>query len=254
MAGQVHITPTISTTVNPFEVPPHDYTPWAKARMLLVGSTIFPLRVMVLLAALPIGALCGALAGCGLDARRQQKPSLIRRALMQPVRLCVRAVLWSLGFWWIRVVRRPGSCAGRARVLVVAPHFSLLDPFIMLYLEMPCSVSKISVSKIPLVGKVAVALQTIFVDRQDPQSKSKCMAAIRQRATDPAWPPLCVYPEGTCTNAHALISFKPGAFVPGAPVPGRRELPDPTRCGPPNPERCRELQGTGGPCKQYPGP
>jgi len=29
------------------------------------------------------------------------------------------------------------------------------------------------------------------------------------------WPRLLVFPEGTCTNQKALISFKSGAFNPG---------------------------------------
>ena len=57
---------------------------------------------------------------------------------------------------------------------MVAPHFSLVDPFVFNYLELPCAVAKADVARIPLFGRVATALQTIFVDRFDPDSKRKC--------------------------------------------------------------------------------
>ena len=214
----MHPSPSIRTTVNPFQVPPHRYSCFTYLKAAIVGVTIFPLRVVVLLAALMVGAVCGALAGCGLDARNQQPPSRLQRLLLKPVALTARCLLWACGVWYLPVEYRPGSCPGTARVFVVAPHFSLLDPFVMTYLEMPCSVSKLAVSYLPIVGKIAVAMRTIFVDRKDPDSKHKCVDAIRQRATDEAWPPLNIFPEGTCTNGDALIAFKPGPFIPGAPV------------------------------------
>ena len=32
------------------------------------------------------------------------------------------------------------------------------------------------------------------------------------------WPQLMIFPEGSTSNRKALMSFKPGAFVPGKPV------------------------------------
>ena len=32
------------------------------------------------------------------------------------------------------------------------------------------------------------------------------------------WPQTLVFPEGTTTNRTCLITFKPGAFIPGRPV------------------------------------
>ena len=51
----------------------------------------------------------------------------VRRALLYPVRWLARAALWSLGFWHIKVRRRSLRGDTRSRVLVAAPHFSLLD-------------------------------------------------------------------------------------------------------------------------------
>jgi lysophosphatidylcholine acyltransferase/lyso-PAF acetyltransferase len=40
----------------------------------------------------------------------------------------------------------------------------------------------------------------------------------RRVASSDPWPQLLLFPEGTCTNREALITFKPGAFHPGLPV------------------------------------
>ncbi|CAN0528772.1 unnamed protein product [Laminaria digitata] len=59
----------------------------------------------------------------------------------------------------------------------------------------------------------------MFVDRANPASKKKCLRAIDERG-DPAsrFPRVLVFPEGTCTNQRALITFKHGPFIPGQSV------------------------------------
>ena len=32
------------------------------------------------------------------------------------------------------------------------------------------------------------------------------------------WQQVLIFPEGTCTNRSCLITFRPGAFLPGVPV------------------------------------
>ena len=104
-------------------------------------------------------------ATLGHDAKAPMPPW--RRTLMSPMRPLVRLVLFSLGFWHIPVKRLPGSAPpGGAGVVVAAPHYSLIDPFILVWLELPCSVSKAAVRNIPVVGRIATALQCIFVDRK----------------------------------------------------------------------------------------
>ena len=84
------------------------------------------------------------------------------------------------------------------------------------------AISKAAVKHIPIIGTLAMAVQTIFVDRKDPQARSKAAAALKERGSAAGaaagWPPVLIFPEGTCTNGQALISFKAGAFAIGAPV------------------------------------
>lgn len=61
--------------------------------------------------------------------------------------------------------------------------------------------------------------QPIYVCREDPNSRHTTIQAIKDRANSTEdWPPLMIFPEGTCTNRQALISFKLGAFYPGVPI------------------------------------
>ena len=212
----LRMTTRLHTTLNPFHLPPIRYTPFYLLKTALVGVTLFPVRLAVAVLAVTTGLLCSRIASIGADPKTP-KPSRARWLLMQPVRLCARAFLWCFGYWWISVDYKAGYKPG-ARVIVAAPHVSLLDAAVMTWLDLPGPVAKAAVAKMPAFGSLAIAVQSIFVDRKDPDSKHKTVAAIKERATNAAWPPLLIFPEGTCTNGEALITFKPGPFIPAVPV------------------------------------
>ena len=53
--------------------------------------------------------------------------------------------------------------------------------------------------------------QSIFVQRNDPESRSKAAKAIRDRAeANGAWPQLVIFPEGLCATHTYLLPYKPG--------------------------------------------
>ena len=209
----------VPSVVNPFVSTPFKFTTLAYTKMAIVGVTLFPLRLAVLIGATAIGAITTSVLTLGADLTKPLPP--LRRLLISgTTRLTARAGLWALGYWWITVDKRPGS--GGAHVLVAAPHYSLLDAFFFGYYEAPSAISKAAVKHIPIIGTLAMAVQTIFVDRKDPQARSKAAAALKERGSAAGaaagWPPVLIFPEGTCTNGQALISFKAGAFAIGAPV------------------------------------
>lgn len=221
----------VPSTTNPFELEPLSFSWVDKVKMAFVGITLFPARVAVFVSSVVSIVSISVIATLGHDESQPLPPW--RRALLQPIRPFARAMLWSMGFWRIKVTYMPGSAPGGAGVLAGAPHYSLIDPLVLAWLELPCSVSKKAVRDLPLVGRTAAALQCIFVDRKDPLSKKVTAQAIVERARSAAWPPVLVFPEGTCTNGRCLISFKAGAFLPGVPVqpialrytPGAHGLP-----------------------------
>ena len=168
----------VPSVVNPFVSTPFKYTPLAYTKMAIVGVTLFPLRLAVLIGATAIGAITTSVLTLGADLTKPLPP--LRRLLISgTTRLTARAGLWALGYWWITVDKRPGS--GGAHVLVAAPHYSLLDAFFFGYYEAPSAISKAAVKHIPIIGTLAMAVQTIFVDRKDPEARSKAAAALKER-------------------------------------------------------------------------
>jgi lysophosphatidylcholine acyltransferase/lyso-PAF acetyltransferase len=80
-------------------------------------------------------------------------------------------------------------------------------------------VSRIENSRIPFIGLILRAIQPIYVSREDSENRILVVKEIKKRALlNSDWPQLLIFPEGTTTNRSCLITFKPGAFIPGLPV------------------------------------
>ncbi|KAL1522060.1 hypothetical protein AB1Y20_021704 [Prymnesium parvum] len=210
--------PAEAAPIDPFAYSPARWGPGEYLRTALVGCTLLPLRLAAILGALLCAALLSACVGVALSERRP--PSARARWLLQPLRLCARAVLWGAGFWRVPIDRR--RCAPRAAplppILVAAPHSSYVDPLLLMYAELPSQLSLRLLYDVPLVGRVARAMHTIFVDRSEPASRDQARRAIRERAVGSGWPRVSIFPEGTTTNGEALIRFRAGAFEPGVAV------------------------------------
>lgn len=94
--------------------------------------------------------------------------------------------------------------------------------------EFPAFLSAIHNKYVPMVGRIAEALGTVFVDRANATSRSNAvyfvviimqLEAIKERVekfkADPTYPQLWIYPEGTTSNGKHLLRFKRGAFETG---------------------------------------
>lgn len=86
-------------------------------------------------------------------------------------------------------------------------------------LDLASGLSRTENADVILMGNLAKACQPILVDRADASNKTKTIEEIKRRS-DPNsdWPQMLIFPEGTTTNRSCLITFKPGAFIPGLPV------------------------------------
>jgi len=113
--------------------------------------------------------------------------------------------------------------------ICVVNHTSFLDIFIMYACKRFSFIAKKEIKKIPFGKQITKAGQTVFVDRTNKESSQNVKAVIMERcrqrkrkASDspgaPKWPTIVMFPESTCTNGTALITFKKGAFIPAAPV------------------------------------
>lgn len=105
---------------------------------------------------------------------------------------------------------------------VISNHFSYVEPQYFLYKFSPSYVSKSSAKKAPLVGKIGEVLNNFWIDRTSKNNRFEIIEKIeeRQRLTmdKKCLNPLCLFPEGTTTNAKTIISFKKGAFYSLTPI------------------------------------
>jgi 1-acyl-sn-glycerol-3-phosphate acyltransferase len=94
--------------------------------------------------------------------------------------------------------------------LVVSNHLSWLDILVLQSLMPGCFVAKTEVRQWPVVGYLAQACATIFVDRSSPRSARSMVddtaAAIAQGYA------VVVFPEGTSSNGQALGEFHANIF------------------------------------------
>jgi 1-acyl-sn-glycerol-3-phosphate acyltransferase len=114
-----------------------------------------------------------------------------------------RCVLRALG-----VTLRAQGRLGPGAKMLVANHVSWLD---VLVLHALCPqarfVAKSEVKHWPLIGRLVTSAQTFFVERRRPhqarQSVAAITAALRAGAT------VVVFPEGTTSNGHCVLPFRP---------------------------------------------
>ncbi|KAM9192239.1 lysophosphatidylcholine acyltransferase 2 isoform 2-T2 [Dugong dugon] len=119
------------------------------------------------------------------------------------------------------IVTMKGKIASplEAPIFVVAPHSTFFDGIACVIAGLPSMVSRNENAQVPLMGRLLRAVQPVLVSRVDPDSRKTTINEIIKRATSRGeWPQILVFPEGTCTNRSCLITFKPGAFIPGVPV------------------------------------
>eukprot|EP00755_Sulcionema_specki_P005583 Sspe_Gene.33140::Locus_16209_Transcript_1_1_Confidence_1.000_Length_1528::g.33140::m.33140 len=210
--------PSGRSAVNPYVNKSSPPTPYNLFQLVVPGLVLLPVRVVLTAVILIFTWLFATLSIAGLSEENRQKPLVAwRRGLLRVAQVFIRLHLLVFGVWWIRT---SGSYPGRGTApVLVANHTTWLDGFVIAWLQWGHPVSRIENLRIPVLGYLFHAAQCIFVDRRDPASRKKVMEAMQQRAREDGWhSPLIVFPEGTCVNQEALISFRPGAFAVSVPV------------------------------------
>jgi len=159
----------------------------------------------------------------GLSLEDSQKPlSTWRRCVRWTISNCfMRSFFWGAGFLWVNVTGKQAP-PQEAPILVVAPHSSFWDAFVLTMLGSPSVVAKLESKDMLFFGKLINFTQPVYVERDSVASRRKSAQAIVNRAQQilkgEPWPQIFIFPEGTCSNRSCLIDFKPGAFIPGVPV------------------------------------
>jgi 1-acyl-sn-glycerol-3-phosphate acyltransferase len=172
--------------------------------LVLALGTVVPLRGLLVLAtvagyACVLAALLGAGAG--------------ERAVSAVTRAAARLVLVWFGFWHIE---QRGE-VGAACALVVSNHVSYLDALLLMASPLcPAFLLKKTCTQVPLVGRLALALGGIAVDREQATATTAVLVARTTRGSGGR--PVAVFCEGTTSNGSTLLRFRTGAFVPAQPV------------------------------------
>ncbi|MEU0150540.1 lysophospholipid acyltransferase family protein [Micromonospora fulviviridis] len=153
-----------------------------------------------------LGVLGMLLAGVGLTALLPLLPARDRRAAL---RGWARGTLRALG---VRLVVRGRPPRGRA--LLVANHVSWLDILAVLAVAPARMLAKREVRDWPVVGRLAAAAGTIFVDRSRPRDLPATVGRVAGALR--AGHSVAVFPEGT-TWCGAAAGCRPGrGFRPAA--------------------------------------
>ncbi|XP_074067394.1 lysophosphatidylcholine acyltransferase 2 [Macrotis lagotis] len=192
----------------------------AGSRVLIffLGCILLPIRAICVALIVIISWPFAAVATVGLPEKLTYPIMGWRRKLTHPaLKFLGRVMFFLMGF----MVRVKGKIASplEAPIFIVAPHSTFFDGIACVVAGLPSIVSRTENAYVPLIGRVLRAIQPVLVSRVDPDSRKTTINEIRKRATSRGeWPQLLVFPEGTCTNRTCLITFKPGAFIPGVPV------------------------------------
>lgn len=189
--------------------------PWEIIRVIVMLPIILVRGVVFLL----LFCLAHVLASIGLIGAKDvfTKPfPKWRRNLFWPLSWLVRALMFVLGYNYIKVKGKPVK--RDIAPIMVCNHVSSIDPLYFVMAHLPMMVTAKENIRIPVAGVVMKALQCVFVDRASPTSRKDAAAEIKRRAMNNDWPHVVLFPEATTTNGRAIVSFKAGAFAPGLPV------------------------------------
>ncbi|CAH2283911.1 lysophosphatidylcholine acyltransferase 1 isoform X1 [Pelobates cultripes] len=202
---------------NPFV---HDlrFTPLQKAKIAIMTLTLFPIRLFfaafMMLLAWPF-AFIAVMSRTEKDL--EMPMTWWNRFLDLSLKVIMRTMWFAGGFHWV-TVKGQQALPAEAPILTLAPHSSYFDA-IPVTMTMASIVMKAESKDIPVWGTLINFIRPVFVSRSDQDSRKKTVEEIRRRAhSNGKWPQVMIFPEGTCTNRSCLITFKPGAFIPGVPV------------------------------------
>jgi len=203
--------------IGPFERLDPDPGPHEFFKMLLLGTTLLPLRLAAALAIL-VSYYFLSMAYIALNPRKKYSRGTLRGLS----RLVARSILFACGFHYVEVF---GDKTVRDdTMIIVSNHVSIWEIlFFMSSPSCPSFVFKSDCLKVPFIGEIALkVLQGIKIDRDVAGGGTKAMLSAVQRmkvADSPdEYRPLLVFPEGTTGNGSSLLCFRSGSFVPGVTV------------------------------------
>lgn len=102
----------------------------------------------------------------------------------------------------------------RDTCLFVGNHISYLDPFMLLMHADAHVVAKAEVLRWPIVGLAGELIGTIYVNRDQKESRHQAVNSIQQALKEGI--SVIVFPEGTTTQGRQTLPFRPRSFQAAA--------------------------------------
>ncbi|XP_007524739.2 lysophosphatidylcholine acyltransferase 2B-like [Erinaceus europaeus] len=203
--------------VNPFVQKTH-LNAWRWAYTIIMGTVLLPLRVSCIAFLFIFLWPAVMLYTIGRSTQQSTPTKSWRKILVQPaLRFMFQAVFFFAGF--LVRVRGKRATHEEAPIFVTAPHSSFFDAIACVVAGLPSVVSALHNAQIPMIGRILLTTQPVFVNREDLNSRRNTRNEIVKRVTsNRKWPQILIFPEGVCTNRTCLITFRLGAFTPGVPV------------------------------------
>jgi len=97
-----------------------------------------------------------------------------------------------------------------ARYILIANHPSAFEDVGIPALFDVVSLAKVQVADWFVVGRISRAAGTLYVDRDDPESRDQAIETMVNAVN--AGQNICLYPEGGCKGRRLFPEFKSGAF------------------------------------------
>lgn len=204
--------------INPFE---HELkiTLARKVQIAVMSVTVFPLRLIMIGIALFVSWLTAYIISFNMPISSPKPAGALRQKFITAWVKLFRLMFFFAGFHRIEIEGQRAK-AEEAPILIIGPHSSMMDMFVFCVTSpLPSLVSAMKNIHVTAFGSISRISQPIFIQRNDRDSKIKTGHEMERRANGPdTWPQMAIFPEATCTNRKSFISFKNGAFAPGAPV------------------------------------
>eukprot|EP00276_Gloeochaete_wittrockiana_P000218 CAMPEP_0184671062 /NCGR_PEP_ID=MMETSP0308-20130426/85266_1 /TAXON_ID=38269 /ORGANISM="Gloeochaete witrockiana, Strain SAG 46.84" /LENGTH=514 /DNA_ID=CAMNT_0027118109 /DNA_START=71 /DNA_END=1612 /DNA_ORIENTATION=- len=175
-------------------------------------------RVIGIILTIFLGWIISSVVLIGVPRKNRTPLSKWRFAIARLMQPLVRLLLWFLGYLYIETKGKPVS--SREAPIVVCNHQTFVETLYFISVYFCSEVADASNLKIPFVRSIVRAMQMLLLDRQSPTSRQEASEEIKRRCISERgkWPTLVIFPEGCTSNGECLLSFKRGAFNPGAPI------------------------------------
>lgn len=97
--------------------------------------------------------------------------------------------------------------------LIFANHVSYLEPILLFSVTPVRFLAAVEVRSKPGIGTLASSLDTVYVKREDRESRGKARIQIANALAQRPYPPLVLFPEGRLGPGDQLNPFRYGAFA-----------------------------------------